>query len=387
MHDVVKQGIIRSAIARNLAGRTGVGLVEILITLSIFSILMATVYSAFVAQTRQATTEYRLAEAEMELGIAKNILERDLALAGYGLADDYDFDNDGDQDFTTTKVATVTNSSTAPDVLKMRGTGLGLASRSTQAWTYISAVSGTPRFQPWNDPRENFRRGVPDTSRDTVILLEPRTKKLIVQGTNWHFRFDGYSSNLVTAASSGGGTGTTLASPQVGTVVYGLQRMNVPAGQPQAAQPYYTVQYSLSSTGLPAGCADGTFNLLRDESTASDDPSANAPAATPILSCVLDFQVACGLDTDENGDVNLVDNGCTQVTGGTYTPTMVKRRLKQIRLYVLVQYGKRDDGYTYPESSVLVGESGAGRTVDLTTAQLKYRWKLLKISGTLRNAR
>lgn len=379
MHDISKQIVDPRRIMR---GQAGVGLVEILITLVIFSILMATVYSSFVAQTRQATTEYRLAEAEMELGIAKNIVERDLALAGYGLADDYDFDDNGSQDFSP-KVATATNSDTAPDVLFLRGTGLGLASRSTQAWTYISAVSGTPQFQSWLDNRENFRRGVAaETSRDTVVLMEPRAKKLIDQGNNWHFRFDGYTSQLVTAQSSAGTTGTQLGSPQVGTLVYGLQtRAETPP-----TQPYYTVRYSLNATNLPAGCASDTFNLMRVESTTSDNP-ADPAAGDPILSCVLDYQVVFGLDTDENGDVNFPDNGGTQVSSITYSASMVKRRLKQIRLYVLVQYGKRDDGYTYPESSVLVGESGVGRTVTLTTAQRNYRWKLLKIYGTLRNAR
>lgn len=381
MHDFHKKGYDLSATPPGRPGQAGVGLVEILITLVIFSILMATVYSSFVAQTRQAATEYRLAEAEMELGISKNILERDLGLAGYGLADDYDFDDNGTQNFSP-KVATATNSDTAPDVLFLRGTGLGLASRATQAWTYISAVSGTPQFQSWLDNRENFRSGVAETTRDTVVLMEPRAKKLIDQGNNWHFRFDGYTSQLFTAASSAGTTGTQLASPQVGTLVYGLQsRADTPP-----TQPYYTVRFSLYSTNLPAGCAPGTSNLMRVESTTSDNP-ANPAAGEPILSCVLDFQVVFGLDTDENGDVNFLDNGGTQVSSITYSASMVKRRLKQIRMYVLVQYGKRDDGYTYPDSDILVGEPGVGRTVSLTTAQRNYRWKLLKIYGTLRNAR
>lgn len=366
----VKTG--KESLIRLVAGEAGMGIIEILFSLAIFSVLMITVYSSFVSQTRQMTKEYRIAEAEMELGIAKSIIERDLVMAGYGLADSYDFDGDGDQDFTP-GIAFARYSTTVPDRLLLDGTGLGMKSRASQAWSYIRAVPGVVRFQSWNDPRENLRTDATVGNRDAMILIEPSTKRLIAQGTNWLFRFDGYSSSVQTVSDS-----TTLASPQVGAVAYGLQR----AGDTTPTQPYYSVQYYLTNTSLPTGCAPGTFNLMRDESTTSSNPSAG----DRILSCVLDFQVAFGLDTDDNGTLDVWDDNGQQLAGYTYAN--VRKRLKQIRVYVLSQYGKRDEDYTYPLSTVRVGEgTSIGRDVTLTADQLKYRWKLLTLFGTVRNVR
>ncbi|HKK00733.1 MAG TPA: prepilin-type N-terminal cleavage/methylation domain-containing protein, partial [Desulfuromonadales bacterium] len=67
----------------------GFTLVEILIALAVFSIILTGFFSAYLSQLKHTTYETRGAESEIELGIAKGVLQRDLELAGYGLADDY----------------------------------------------------------------------------------------------------------------------------------------------------------------------------------------------------------------------------------------------------------------------------------------------------------
>src|SRR3989344_8004959 len=67
----------------------GFSIIEVLIVIGIFSVLMAAVSVTFSTQVRHGSREYRVAESEVELGIVKNLLERDIALAGYGLADTY----------------------------------------------------------------------------------------------------------------------------------------------------------------------------------------------------------------------------------------------------------------------------------------------------------
>jgi prepilin-type N-terminal cleavage/methylation domain-containing protein len=72
-----------------LRGSRGFTLVEILVTLAIFTIILGGFFSAYLSQLKHTTRETKGAEAEIELGIAKGVLLRDLELAGYGLADDY----------------------------------------------------------------------------------------------------------------------------------------------------------------------------------------------------------------------------------------------------------------------------------------------------------
>lgn len=358
-----------------LTDAAGVGLIEILFSLAIFSVLMGAIYASFVTQTRQMTTQYRIAEAEMEIGIAKGIIERDLMMAGYGLADSYDFDNDGIQNFTP-KPAFATLTTALPDRLYLQATGLSMRSRASQAWSYFSAVPGTVRYQSWSDPRENLRTDTITNNRDAMILIEPSTKKLLAQGGNWLFRFDGYSSAVQTVSGS-----TALTNPQVGTVAYGLELAGDSNPTPPS-QPYYTVKYYRSTTSIPGGCAPGTFDLMRAES----DRTGNPTGGDRILSCVLDFQVAFGLDTNDDGVLDFWDDNGAQLAG--YSSDLARKRLKQIRVYILTQYGKREEGYTYSLDKVRVGEGTTiGRDMDLTTEQRRYRWKLLTLFGTMRNVR
>src|SRR3989338_2436227 len=67
----------------------GFSLIEVLIVIGIFSVLMAAVSVTFSTQVRHGSREYRIGESEVELGIVKSLLERDIALAGDGLAGAY----------------------------------------------------------------------------------------------------------------------------------------------------------------------------------------------------------------------------------------------------------------------------------------------------------
>ncbi len=99
------------------------------------------------------------------------------------------------------------------------------------------------------------------------------------------------------------------------------------------------------------------------------------------------MQVAFGLDADENGTIDLWDNGGTAAAG--YDIQSLEKRLKQVRVYLLMQNSKRDQSYTFPQASVRVGEAalGTGDNIALTAEQRKYKWKLLTYSETPRNLR
>ncbi|MBI3398064.1 MAG: prepilin-type N-terminal cleavage/methylation domain-containing protein [Deltaproteobacteria bacterium] len=352
----------------------GFSLIEILVSLVIFSVILSLVYIAYTTQLQTTTREYRISEAEMEIQIARNVIERDLNMAGYGLADDYSAATN--PAFTAPRVANASNNDiNSSDTLTMMGTALGINSQQTQAWTY--AITNDPSFTTdWGDARENVG------ANDRVVLMEPATKKLLAQGGAWLFRYDG--TNLTFANRLTTTPGGVSIYPAVGTLLYGLYgAANSGDDALLTLKPFYTVRYYLGGTP-PANCATGTFSLLRAESRTDTSPGSG----DAILDCVLDFEVAFGLDTistDGSGPINLWDNG-GQTKAKDYDPQTLKKRLKQIRVYILVQSGNLDTNYT-SLASIPVGDSllGTGRNVAIT--QQNYRWRLVTLSITPRNIR
>jgi prepilin-type N-terminal cleavage/methylation domain-containing protein len=330
----------------------GFSLVEVLIVIGIFSVLMAAVSVTFSTQVRHGSRDYRVAESEIEMGIVKNLLERDIALAGYGLADDY-----GATGFTPRSAAGAVGS------LTLTGTALGLNYRAPLHWTY--ATTAAPAFRVWGDSREDL------VAAEQVILLEPNTEQILTQGgaPSWRFQYNS-SGSLVDSG------GVDWASPTIGTLVYGVD--------PGATEPFATVTYSLSTANLPSNCATGTSNLERVESW------GGSAVTIPLLACTLSLQTAFGLDTDENGAIDLWDNNGGAVASG-YSQATLAKRLKQLRVYLLVQNGNRDASYTYPTATVRVGDAllgtGTGADVPLNAELRRFRWRLVSIDVTPRNVR
>jgi prepilin-type N-terminal cleavage/methylation domain-containing protein len=348
----------------------GFTLLEILVSLLVFGILGATIYSAYVTQMQHTSREYVTAQGDMELEIAKNILERDIVMAGFGLADDFSEVTEanggvepvyvaparGIAAANGVAVATVLNDQDAADELILTGTGLGLTSRVSQAWSAsVTAPDGTRALLTWDDPRENFRND------DNYIAIDnPFTKKL---DAGWPYIFD---------------PSLTVSVWGTGTVLYGVST------DAAATFPYTAVRYYLGGSVFPAHCAAGTVSLLR----ASSRDTATPGNGDPFFSCVLNMQVVLGLDTDDDHNIDMWDEG--GVAAAALTQKSLRKQLKQVRVYILMQNGNRDESLQGP-ASMLVGDAalGIGQTITFDTAQSqeKYRWKLVTISVTPRNLR
>jgi hypothetical protein len=113
----------------------------------------------------------------------------------------------------------------------------------------------------------------------------------------------------------------------------------------------------------------------------------------PLLECVADMQVVyaldtTALDTTPVGGVNLY---CDQACLSAYTAEQIRKMVKEIKVYILTHEGQKDKSYTYPTSTVQVGDVGQGRAYDLTQLSgigsewKNYRWKIYTIVAKPKN--
>lgn len=343
----------------------GFSLVELLVTMTIFSILMTGIFQAYNAQIQHTSREYNIAESDIDRQVGQGIVARDIFMAGYGLADDYG------GAFTPWALQSANGGGDGgSDTLTLMGTALGMNSQQAQHWSYVTDVVGsTVVLKSWSDAREDIQDG------DRVILIEPATKRLLTgAGASWLFQFNASDDTITpdTVPASG-----PPGPPPTGTVLYGL-------GSGTAARPYYSVRYYLQD-GRGDGCAPGVNSLLRAESVDTEAPSGG----TAIIPCVADFQVAIGLDTNNDRAIDVWQNGGA---GAGYDPARLNRELRQVRVYALTQIGERDRFYTYPTDTIQVGESSLGAGVGRASFALddemrKYRWRVIRFVATPRNIR
>lgn len=370
---------------------SGFTLIELIVVMAIFSIMMAGLFLSFRLLASQSTRHFHLAETSINVAIASNIIERDLAMVGYGMAEDY------------TQVPAFTIAphprkavGTVGGALILRGLAGAVATPAAQRWSYIQQVNmggniatyATWSGAPFNATEENL------VLNDRVLMVEPSSRELIVDtGTanrNHRFIYPGASGSLISRPANH--TYSFIAEQQAGTMLYGFYSDS--GLDATTTDPYYTISYSLGGI-LPAECAATTTNLIRAE-------GIDGNGGTPLLSCVRDFAFAFGLDDNEDGVIDRWDTGGSYIEAnyvGSTAPKVLNRRLKQIRVYILVQDGIRDPEYTFsnPDTSVAanqvrVGElnlpgGATGHIVTLTPAELHYRWKMLSIAVTTRNIR
>jgi len=342
---------------RFLTSQAGFTLTEVLTSLVVFGLISAAIYSAYDAQVRQTTRQYSLAKASVDLQIVENLIERDITMAGFGLANDFgDHPNAAGLATNARAIKAENGASMAPDTMTLMGTALGIESRFSQGWTVVKGVAPVV----WTDDlRDSLQAGT------RYVSMDPYLRKL---SSPW--------------------VGEDLLAPGLpeGTLLYALYQTNsTPVGEDAAdssLMPYYEVKYYWGGAPLNS-CAGGTASLLRSETR-----TTAVGAGNPLLSCVLNMQVAFGLDTDENEVIDLWDNGGVSAAG--LSRDALNKQLKQVRVYLLSQASERDNNYKSP-SPIRVGDAdlgiGADVTLDPDQEQEKYRWNLLTMVVSPRNMR
>lgn len=373
-----------------LRNRSGMTLVEVLIAMGILLIIVALVSDSFLNIVTQSAKQSSLSETEMEGLVGLEVLKNDLESAGFGLPWQYQGSLPNYSEAGTGNVcggtgvnpAIFNDSASQPprpvlgannrcfnesDYLVIKATSVA-RNMAAQRWTYVDQDGP----KTWESQEQNFTNG------DKIILVQPKAGENIIR-------------RLVTGTSFWYSYPPTITPSETESrfIAYGINGFDNP-NNPRF--PFNRADYYISTSNVPSSCAPNTGVLRKAvlSHSGTDFPSGNL---LPLIDCVADFQVIFGFDMNEDGTVGTfaTPDGSTVSSNEGGTPSLVittlsnastiRKRLKEIRAYILTHEGGYDRNYRYPATTVQVGDFGLGKTFNLTSIDeyQRYRWKVLRL--------
>ena len=369
--------------------RSGYTLIELLVVMTIFSIIIVAASQMFVGLLRDAKTQARIAETNIEGIVGLELMQHDVLHAGYGIYKSMD-PVSVPTPSSPPAFARFTEITSDPALAALNdsfdaylprplvfGGGLGLndsdriVTKSVNAasniqsehWTYLYSVPGstTNTINTWDPSTENIG------SDDYVVVLKPDQDKLYLM-----FASNGTSTTI---SSQYKDVLTRYSSVDSTSVILDLGTTQPPR------MPFNRADFYLDNSGVPPKCAPGTGVLFKAVADQRVGSTGFLPAI-PLLDCVADMQVA----------YRYVDAlaGLTEsnVTGIQPPDVDSSQGIREVRIYMLVQEGQRDNTYSYPWGTVRVGEGvtssptstirfGRDFHLDSTVTDWQhYRWKL-----------
>lgn len=367
-------------------GRDGFTIIELLIVMTLFVIVLAITTATSTTILRQSTQQSKAAETQMESIVGLEMLRTDIEHAGYGLAWLYPGTLVGYQEALSSPSNNYNDASNSPprailggnnlttyvlnnsDYLVIKSTISGM-NEASQKWSYI--VTGTTT-KSWET--DNL------STSDNIIIIRPKTgdstmRQLILNS----------SSNFTTAYNN-----ISSFPVQNSDLIYGINTTGTTPSMPFNRADYYVRR---PASGMPALCSANTGILYK----ATVNHGTGGLYEMPLLDCVADMQVVFNLDMNEDGapgtfsnpDGTLVSSPsegktATDVQNTLTNAELLRKRLKEVRVYILSHEGQRDPGYTYPNTTITLGDSswseGIKKTFNLSTTiggyWRNYRWKV-----------
>jgi type II secretory pathway pseudopilin PulG len=388
----------------------GFTLIELMITMIMFIIVIASVSSIFLGLVNQFKQQSKIVETNLEGLTGLEILRQDIEQAGYGLPRNVTgvTDTNGDGNLwdevpnyiEAAGAASAYNDApqNAPRAIfsdNDNALGLGLSLNNSdylviksiniarndncKKWTTLS-TTGT---RTWTPDRQNVNKNDDGTTNNNVRVVT------LVPGSN-----ETNSQSLISDAAAFSTTFSSVAaSPWQPTdttetrLVYGVDPGT------NLRMPFNRADYFISNANVPIRCATGTGVLVKAVVPHDDGNFLDGTGdLMPLLDCVADMQVVYGLDNDVDGDFEpfiSADGYSNDISA--LTATQVRNQVKEVRVYILAHEGQRDVNYTYPNNSITVGEFGLGRNpnFDLTgiTNYQNYRWKVYTVVVNPNNMR
>lgn len=385
----------------------GFSLIEMLIVMLVFVVVMLITSSALNTVLTKGTIVQRSEESNIEGVIGLEMFRHDLAQAGLGLFTDTD--DPPNYAEAAGVVASVYNDSNRTPRAIVTGNNLLLADNVVLSGTDYLAIKATTAgnnavAQRWTyvtDDGVPHQWGTNDLVVGNIVIALSQTynaKRGELEHSLVKIAPANYEITYTDPASA-------AYTPSTGrrNYFYGIQ------GGANLQAPFNRTDYYIRrpDNGFPTSCSPATGVLYKAVMNHAD---GTLLPEIPILDCVADMQIVLGWNTQVNPEgSNVIDvlssaNGNDTVTtpGGAglnglnlatilADPVEVRKRLRQVKVYILVQDGARDRNYFNTNNALPIADPGEGSmvqragqavagSVDLTTPNmLNYRWKVYRV--------
>jgi prepilin-type N-terminal cleavage/methylation domain-containing protein len=349
--------------------QSGFSLIELLIVTTIIAIVVIMSSNTFTIILNQSGQETKAVGSQIDSIIGIGILRSDIEQAGYGLpwkfqtspsSTNYEADSAitastyNDMPPNLPRAITTGNNAgyNSSDYLVIKSTVSG-TSDTAQRWTYI--INGSnPKV--WDSTKLNLTNG------SRVIVIKPKVdditdNELVMSGTTFFAVFNSTSFP----------SDFTPKKTSERFLIYGVDP------DTDLRMPFNRADYFISrpSTNMPTSCAANTGILYKANVNHSDGQLTEMP----LIDCVADMQIIFRLDTNNDGIVDSQSNDISALSA-----KQIRERVKEVRVYLLVQEGQRDKSYTHSPSTMTIGEYGLGSNFNLATTigtgWQNYRWKI-----------
>ena len=364
----------------------GFSLVELIVAMAIFVTVIMVTTTTFTTILTKGSQQAKSTETQIEGIVGLELLRADLQQAGFGLPWSYQSpitfreyvgDASSKEAIMSLNDGGLNNPALAPravfsvngensagingsDYLTIKSTVVGMNTASKK-WTYMHYSSTGSKEKQW-DGKANFQRSDRVIVIKMSILNHDIRKELVVNGSFY------VKSSLLS-------TFVPINSKET-YLVYGVDT------DTDLTMPFNRADYYIKApTKADKSCAQGTGTLYK----ATVNHKNGAHNSEPLLDCIADMQVVYSLDTNSDGLVDLHDDASLSTLGATPSAELIRACVKEIRVYIVVQEGKKDMAYNYPEPSLYVGEYGMGRELIIGRDWRNYRWKLYTIVVSPRN--
>lgn len=415
--------------------RTGFTLIELIVVMLVFMVVILITGDAFKVILTQMAKVAKSEESNIEGVVGLEMFRHDIQQAGYGLPFSYlgaisyyeagyapaNTYNDGTGATTSAvpraivagdELAASTSSDgsatfnvlAGTDYLVLKGASLGMTD-AAQRWTYMpysSGITGKQKPRIWESGNL--------VQNDRVIVL-----KKTFSGSTYtnQLMFNTGDPTIYWANYDATGFADTAFLPTLPEEVYYVYGLRSYTSGTAIGMPFNRVDYFVARpatvANMPAYCAANTGILYKGSLNHATSNPGGRLNYIPLLDCVADMQVILGWDLDDGngneGQDGKIDTystplgaggaitvqpagNLTRVTTAMADPERLRNGLKQVKVYLLVQNGRRDAGYTYPGTTVTLGNAatdGITKTFSLSADARKYRWKTYQLVVSPKN--
>lgn len=386
----------------NIVAR-GYTIVELMVVMLILSVVMTLISVSFSRMVRGSS--HLLKNAETDIGglIGLELMRSDLELAGFGLywsgpgggapnisykeaLDDLVLVNSCPKGCPNAKPSLFDDSTylkdryiprayrvgnnvgyNSSDYMVLKGTALG-TNKVSRVWGYLNYGNGNVVASPRDASGATFQSGYRTIVLKSEIAGEREMRELVLDK-------DDKDQTIFTASyrSSFDKGMFTPKNPGDNFLVYGVDKPDDYDQTLPLRFPFNRADYYINRPEkISSACAPGTGVLYKAVIT-----QTGRPAYYPILDCVADMQVVLYMDKDNNGQIDYHPDA------EELNALDTQDELKEIRVYILAQQGRRDDSYSYPvadpERAIIVGDRDLMENPDAAYGSV---WSSSKMAAT-----